>query len=75
MHRKKRLAGLFLVFLVIQAILLPALAPAQASTSSTDPFRVVAYYPSWRPLSQVSSVPYEDLTHIIYAFAIPNADG
>lgn len=75
MHRKKRLAGLFLAFLVCQAILLPVLAPAQASTGSTDPFRVVAYYPSWRPLSQVSSVPYEDLTHIIYAFALPNADG
>ena len=73
MRRKKRLAGLVLALLLGQALLLPMPISAQAGTAA--PFRVVAYYPSWRSLSQVASVPFDQLTHLIYAFAIPTEDG
>lgn len=36
--------------------------------------KVIAYYPSWKT-DQLDKLQYNILTHIIYAFAIPNADG
>ncbi|KAI9220349.1 glycosyl hydrolases family 18-domain-containing protein [Blastocladiella britannica] len=32
---------------------------------------VVAYFVNWKPEYQVTDLPVEDLTHVIYAFAIP----
>lgn len=37
-------------------------------------FKVVAYYPSWKP-GGTAKLQYDVLTHVNYAFAIPNADG
>jgi len=38
--------------------------------------KVVGFYPSWRHSSMpVSSIPWDKLTRIVYAFAVPNADG
>lgn len=39
-----------------------------------DSFRVVAYYPDWKG-TQFDKLQYDVLTHIVYAFAIPNEDG
>lgn len=43
------------------------------NTEITD-FKVVAYYPSWKPDS-LNKVDFNIVTHVIYAFAIPQADG
>lgn len=43
-------------------------------TDSQDSFRVVAYYPDWKG-AQFDKLQYDVLTHIVYAFAIPNEDG
>lgn len=48
-------------------LLLLALAPAMAQ------FRVIGYLPSWT--GDVNAVQYGKLTHINYAFLLPNADG
>lgn len=37
-------------------------------------FRVVGYYPSWQPDS-TDKIRYDIVTHVIYAFAIPTAEG
>lgn len=56
----------------------PAQQPAQAAKleASTLPegFKVVGYYPSWKP-AQTHKLRYDILTHVIYAFAIPTAEG
>jgi GH18 family chitinase len=42
----------------------------------TYDFQVVGFYPSWkRDVMPVSAIPWDKLTRIVYAFAIPNADG
>src|SRR5579871_3099524 len=48
------------------------------STGATTPraatsFKVIGYLPSWS--GSVSSIQFNKLTHINYAFAIPNSDG
>jgi len=46
------------------------------STSAQAQYHVVGYYPMWeRTNMPASSVKYNSLTHIIHAFAWPNADG
>lgn len=40
----------------------------------SDEFKVVAYYPSWK-VNGLDKVRFDIVTHAIYAFAIPNADG
>jgi chitinase len=51
----------------VLGLLLLALAPAFAQ------FRVIGYLPSWT--GDVNAVQYSKLTHINYAFLLPNADG
>jgi chitinase len=51
----------------VLGLLLLALAPAMAQ------FRVIGYLPSWT--GDVNAVQYSKLTHINYAFLLPNADG
>ncbi|HAM10094.1 MAG TPA: hypothetical protein DCP74_07425, partial [Bacteroidales bacterium] len=42
----------------------------------TSEFKVVGFYPSWGHASlPVSEIPWDKLTRIVYAFAVPNADG
>jgi GH18 family chitinase len=46
--------------------------PPRTSMNATTS-RVVAYFPTWE--GNVSTIPYSKLTHILYAFALPNGDG
>ena len=52
---------------VLLALCCLAAAPAWAQ------FRVIGYLPSWT--GEVSAVPFGKLTHVNYAFLIPNANG
>ncbi len=52
---------------------MPINADLPQNTALTD-FKVVGYYPSWKPDS-LHSVDFGILTHVCYAFAIPTADG
>jgi chitinase len=55
-------------------ILSAGLASSLAAQTGTP--RVVGYYPDWsRGTYPHSLVRYQDLTHIVHAFVIPNADG
>lgn len=47
--------------------------PQTQTAGKTDGTKVVAYYPSWR--SDQSKLHYDIVTHVIYAFAIPTAEG
>jgi chitinase len=45
-------------------------------TPKTYDYQVVGFYPSWENnLMPLSAIPWDKLTRIVYAFAIPNADG
>lgn len=54
----------------------PAQPPASAQPGShaDGDFKVVGYYPSWKP-EGTEKLNYSVLTHVNYAFAIPTADG
>lgn len=43
-------------------------------SSEVKDFKVVGYYPSWKPDS-LYTVDFNVLTHVIYSFAIPTAEG
>lgn len=51
----------------------PINAAEPQDTQLTD-FKVVGYYPSWKP-DKLQSVNFGIVTHLCYAFAIPTADG
>ncbi len=51
----------------------PVDATVPKDTELTD-FKVVGYFPSWKP-DKLSSVDFNVVTHVCYAFAIPTADG
>ena len=44
------------------------------NTSTNKDFKVVAYYPSWVE-NGLSKLRFDTITHVNYAFAIPNSDG
>jgi chitinase len=44
-----------------------------APRATTSTFKVIGYLPSWS--GSVPSIPFSKLTHINYAFLLPNADG
>lgn len=51
--------------------------PVDASTpknADAASFKVVGYYPSWSP-DNLNKVDFNVVTHVNYAFAIPNSDG
>lgn len=41
--------------------------------AATQPFKVVGYLPSWQ--GSLNAVQYDKLTHLNYAFVLPNPDG
>ncbi len=53
--------------------IVPINAAVPQNTELTD-FKVVAYYPSWKP-DKLYTVDFGVITHICYAFAIPTAEG
>ena len=74
MRSKKRLAALLLVILLGQ-LLLPHPITSTARAEPSQDFKVVAYYPYWRPNSTQKNIPFDLVTHLMYAFAIPTEDG
>ncbi|WP_237706539.1 glycosyl hydrolase family 18 protein [Kribbella flavida] len=70
-------AGLTLATAAAGAVAVTAPAASSASETSTaalpSGFRSVGYMPSWS--GDVNSIQYSKLTHINYAFALPNANG
>jgi GH18 family chitinase len=48
-------------------------APPSAPAALTGPFRIVGYLPSWR--GPDVTIPYQRLTHLNYAFALPTPSG
>lgn len=46
----------------------------QKEVAAKEDFKVVVYYPSWKP-DELSKIQYDTVTHIIYAFAIPTSEG
>ncbi len=76
MHHLKRTARWLAACLGLLLLLSPMLPASSIHTGRSDSdFKVVAYYPSWRPDSQRSKLQYDIVTHINYAFAIPTQDG
>lgn len=51
----------------------PSDAPS-AMERSDSAFKVVGYYPSWKP-DRLDAVDFGVVTHVCYAFAIPRSDG
>ncbi len=47
---------------------------ARPQDTALTEFKVVGYYPSWKP-DRLQSVDFGIITHVCYAFAIPTADG
>ncbi|MDQ7906215.1 glycosyl hydrolase family 18 protein [Phytohabitans sp. ZYX-F-186] len=74
MSRRGLTAAFGAVATVAAAALVAVLHPA-ASSAAVLPngFKSVGYMPSWS--GNVSSVQYGKLTHVNYAFALPNANG
>ena len=56
-------------------LLLPASAAIDIEEREGEDLKVVAYYPSWRSSSHLEKIQYDVVTHVIYAFAIPTAEG
>ena len=55
---------------------LTALFALSARPAAADGgFKVVAYYPAWRSLEHLDKLRGDAVTHLIYAFAIPTAEG
>lgn len=48
--------------------------PDAPTKAGVEDFKIVGYYPSWEP-DKVKYIQYDHLTHINYAFAIPQNDG
>ncbi|MBQ9813172.1 MAG: hypothetical protein IJM54_07640 [Thermoguttaceae bacterium] len=40
-----------------------------------DQFKIVGYAPNWHGVGYLDNIDYNQVTHLIYAFAIPTADG
>jgi len=47
--------------------------PGPRGTMNATTARVVGYFPTWQ--GSVSAIPYNKLTHILYAFALPTTSG
>ncbi|MCE6997221.1 glycosyl hydrolase family 18 protein [Saccharothrix sp. S26] len=66
-------AGLALATAAAGLAVAVATAPAAQATVLPNGFKSVGYLPSWA--GSVNAVQYTKLTHINYAFALPNANG
>jgi chitinase len=72
MRTSRLLALLTALFTLATGLVVAAGTPA-AATVLPNGFRSVGYLPSWS--GSVNSVQYSKLTHINYAFALPNSNG
>jgi len=58
---------------ILQKTFVPLLCAFVFADTSFSQFKVVGYLPSWS--GSVSAVQYSKLTHVNYAFLLPNSDG
>ena len=50
--------------------------PNSSKVQAVTPQRVIGFYPAWKRMQfKVTQIPWNKLTHLAYAFAIPTADG
>jgi GH18 family chitinase len=71
--RSYLITGALAVALAVGGLVAPALPiPVAAAAVLPDGFKSVGYMPSWA--GNVSTVEYDKLTHINYAFVMPTAD-
>jgi chitinase len=71
-QRRRWGAAALAVVTTVAGLVVAAAAPAAAAVLPNG-FRSVGYLPSWS--GSVNSVQYSKLTHINYAFALPNSNG
>jgi chitinase len=71
-HRRRWGAAALAVVTAFAGLVVAAATPAAAAVLPNG-FRSVGYLPSWS--GSVNSVQYGKLTHINYAFALPNSNG
>ncbi len=72
------LTALFLVFIGCSPVVEPDAQPGCAGTFEGKAFahHVIGFYPAWKHgVTPVPQIRWELLTRVIYAFAIPRADG
>ncbi|MDO5147754.1 MAG: glycosyl hydrolase family 18 protein [Eubacteriales bacterium] len=70
---RTKVAWLLLMTLFV-ILTLPTETVASKAPKKNKNFRVIGYFPSWKP-GEVEKVRFDVLTHVIYAFAIPTARG
>ena len=61
------------LFVVIATAVLLFCTPERGS--GMDQFKVVGYAPNWYGSGYLNNIDYSQVTHLIYAFAIPTAEG
>ncbi|MGL4799200.1 MAG: glycosyl hydrolase family 18 protein [Cellulosilyticaceae bacterium] len=57
-----------------QEMITPEMIEGSSNELVKGDFKVVGYYPAWKP-EEAATIPYHQLTHINYSFAIPKSDG
>ena len=68
----------WMIVLVLGIPALGILVPAVVAQPPTSEWKIVGYYPSWGTYAanyQVSRIPAQNLTHVVYAFAKISAGG
>ncbi len=72
-RQRRRWAAAGLALATVATGLVVAAASPAAATVLPNGFRSVGYMPSWS--GSVNSIQYNKLTHVNYAFALPNSNG
>jgi chitinase len=72
-RQRRRWAAAGLALATVATGLVVAIATPAAAAVLPNGFRSVGYMPSWS--GSVNSIQYNKLTHINYAFALPNSNG
>ncbi len=67
--------GFILVKLLIVVAIVGVLSGASERGFGTEQFRIVGYAPNWHGVKYLDDIDYSQTTNLIYAFAIPTADG
>ncbi|MBS5133908.1 MAG: hypothetical protein KHZ05_00465 [Oscillospiraceae bacterium] len=75
MHRRTTCALSFLALLLALFTAFSLVSPGlEAAGGTSSQKKVVSYVPYWRS-GYFSQIPYDQVTHLNYAFAIPTAEG
>ena len=74
-ERKMSRAGFAFDKLFVAVAIVGFLFGATNYGSGMDQFKVVGYAPNWYGAEYLDQIDYSQVTHLIYAFAIPTAEG